>query len=204
MGGDAQQPHDTFWKRWLDRLTVWIGAHPVAVRVIQLAGLLLIVALSFVLVLVPEVRESFEAASYVGAFLVNLISSATVILPAPGTAITCVLVMDTNVWLLALVAAVGSSLGEVVAYMIGYTSKEFVAKSRYYGPTKRWFDRFSGPVVLVLAFLPLVADFGGLLAGAARMNVYRFLAWLFVGKLLKFLLLLWVCQLGIDWLVNFL
>ncbi len=56
---------------------------------------------------------------YLGAFLISLISSATILLPAPGGAAVIVLGDKFNPYLLGAASGVGFALGSVTAYFVG-------------------------------------------------------------------------------------
>lgn len=191
--------------RWAYALAAWTQRHPRIVRSVQIAVLIAIVLLSFFTLASETFRSIFSG--YIGSFVINLLSSATIILPAPGAIITCSFAapgVGLDVWLLSLTAAVGSTLGEMIAYLVGYTGSNMLGGSKPDSRVERLrpkFQKYGGPLLLALAFLPIpLFDLAGVLAGALRMNVYRFLAWVFVGKLLKFIAIVWVCRLGIPWL----
>lgn len=184
----------------------WAQRHNRLMFAIQIAALILIVVLAYVVLTVPEFRDYFSG--YLGAFVVNLIASATIVLPAPGLLITCTFATPSiglNIWLLSLFAAAGATTGEMVAYLLGYSGAKLLTGPNKHPRTEqlrvgltKW---YSGPILFILAFSPLpLFDIAGILAGAIRMNVLYFLFWVFLGKLLKFTLLGWVCFYGTTWL----
>jgi len=189
--------------RALEAIAQWSSEHKRLVIALQLALIGGIVAASFAIAFTPSIRDQFEALSYLGAWLSNLIVSATVIFPAPGIILTCVYATDPNlnIWLLSLVSGIGSALGETVSYALGYIGRGFVEKNRLVLTLERWIERFGGPTLFVLSVAPLpFFDIAGILAGVSRMPLYKFYFWVVPGKFIKFVILIWVCQAGIGWL----
>ncbi len=77
-----------------------------------------------------------EGVGYTGAFLINLIGSASVVVPVPGLAAVCAAAAPSvglNILALGLVGGIGATLGEITGYLAGFGGQSFVQKSRYYG-----------------------------------------------------------------------
>ena len=126
------------------------------------------------------------AASFVAATLVPLGSEALVAaLPARGY----------QVWLVWLIATTGNVLGAFVNYYAGRHGAAFVLSrwvraeppslARAGGLYRRW-----GAPALFFSWLPLVGDPLTLLAGAARLDLRLFAAWVTAGKALRYLAVL--------------
>ena len=63
--------------------------------------------------------------------------------------------------------------------------------------------RRGGAALFVLAAVPNPAmDIGGIAAGSLGYPIHRFLLWIFLGKLLKFIVLVYACRNGIDAIVD--
>jgi membrane protein YqaA with SNARE-associated domain len=147
-----------------------------------------------------------QDAGYWGVFLVNLVGSAAVVIPVPGIAAACAAATSEfglNYVLLALVGAVGSTLGELTGYLAGYGSQGVVQKSRYYSKIHRWVVRRGGLALFILAVVPNpLFDIGGIAAGSLGYPIKRFFLWVGLGKLIKFLIVAYACRQSISWLVD--
>ena len=151
-------------------LNPWITA-------LQIIGVLAIVVGAFWLGTQRELVQRFSQWGYLSSFLISLIGSATVILPAPGLALILALGAHLNPVLLGVVAGFGSGLGELSGYLAGKASRNLVSRQgRFNSILHHMTTRYTSPVLFFLAILPLpVFDFAGILAGALRMPILRFL-----------------------------
>ena len=174
-------------------------------------GLLALVAVlgpSVVLLILPEWfhldEQSLEGLGYVGVFVANLASTITVFIPVPGlTALGQILILDQGKTLNPVVVGIaggsGMALGEITAYIAGVYGGQMAAGHTLPGP--RWtarlveraisiidrlMDRFGMLTLFVLAAIPNpVFEIAGITAGAVRMPFGRFMGAVFVGKVLR-------------------
>ena len=154
---------------------------------LQIIGILAIVVGAFWLGTQRELVQRFSQWGYLSSFLISLIGSATVILPAPGLALILALGAHLNPVLLGVVAGFGSGLGELSGYLAGKASRNLVSRQgRCNSILHLMTTRYTSPVLFFLAILPLpVFDFAGILAGALRMPILRFLTIVISGKIIK-------------------
>ncbi len=154
---------------------------------LQIIGILAIVVGAFWLGTQRELVQRFSQWGYLSSFLISLIGSATVILPAPGLALILVLGAHLNPVLLGIVAGVGSGLGELSGYLAGKAGRNLVStEGKFNAFLHHMTTRFTTPALFILAILPLpIFDFAGILAGALRMPVLRFLGVVISGKIIK-------------------
>lgn len=147
-----------------------------------------------------------QDAGYWGAFAVNLVGSAAVVVPIPGLFAVCAAAapdLGLNFVLLAAAGAVGSTIGELTGYLAGYGSQGVVQKSRYYSRISNWVSRRGGFALFVLAAVPNpLFDIGGIAAGSLGYPISRFLLWVGLGKSIKFLVFAYACRQGISWLAD--
>jgi len=105
--------------------------------------------------------------------------------------------------MVALAASIGGTLGELSGYYAGYLGKR-IAITEHMGGYNRvagWMNQHGLRATFFLALQPVIPfDIGGLVAGAARMPLQKFLPALWAGKLIKYIIL---CYSGIG-LINFL
>ena len=154
---------------------------------LQITGILAIVIGAFWLGTQRELVQRFSQWGYLSSFLISLIGSATVILPAPGLALILALGAHLNPVLLGIVAGCGSGLGELSGYLAGKAGRNLVSsEGRFNAFLHQMTTRFTSPALFILAILPLpIFDFAGILAGALRIPVLQFLAVVISGKIIK-------------------
>lgn len=139
--------------------------------------------------LIPDdLVQRFGRFGYLGVFIVTLIANATVIVPVPY--IGLIVRLTNTLWLPGVVVAgaLGSVLGESVAFGIGRSGREAVNDTRFY----RWVQRqMRHPwraflVLFVLAAPPNPAfDVAGLTAGAVGLPYPFFFAAVFLGRIVR-------------------
>jgi uncharacterized membrane protein YdjX (TVP38/TMEM64 family) len=122
-------------------------------------------------------------------FLASVISSATLFLPVPGLAITTLVGSLINPLAVGIVAGVGQTLGEMTGYMAGYSGQSLVERTKAYERLEGWMsrnERMAELVVFVLAVIPNpLFDAAGMIAGALRFPVWKYLLAAGLGKVIK-------------------
>ncbi len=140
-----------------------------------------------VLVFSANIAELSEY-GYAGVFIISLLSAATIFIPAPGWAAVIALGGILNPYVVGIVAGVGSGIGELTGYMIGngarYVTRKEIANH------KKLIKRYGIWLIFVLAFVPNpLFDVAGLVAGASKIDIWRFLAATIAGRIIRFILL---------------
>lgn len=128
----------------------------------------------------------------IGIFLINLISSITLFLPAPAIATVVAGGFLYNPIIVAIVAALGSTIGDFVGYILGRSGKEVLVKknSFWFNIFRETFHRFGAIFIIFFSFIPNpFFDFFGLVAGLFSYSPTKFLIYVFIGRLLRNLLL---------------
>ena len=145
---------------------------------------------------------------YAGAFLINLVGSASVLIPVPGLAAVCAAAapeVGLNILALGLIGGAGATFGELTAYLAGYSGQSLVQRSRHYARVREYVVKRGAAALFVLAILPLpFFDVAGIAAGSLGFPVRRFLLWVYAGKLIKFVGIGYACHEGIHWLTDML
>ncbi len=195
---------DNLAERSSDAIADWLAQHP---RLIQVTVWTIVVGSIITgVVLFVTGQLDPEGVGYTGAFLINLVGSASVVVPVPGLAAVCAAAapdVGLNLILLGLVGGAGSTIGELTGYLAGYGGQSFVQKSKYYGRIQRLVMRRGALALFVLAVLPTpIFDIAGIASGSLGYPLRRFLLWVFLGKIIKFIGIAYACQQGIDWLTN--
>jgi membrane protein YqaA with SNARE-associated domain len=160
-------------------------------KIVPLLTILLVVAISVGLFLYQDRVAELGNYGYLGAFLVSLVSSATVILPLPGIVVLFALGAALNPVLVGLTGATGGIIGEMTGFMAGYGGREMVqGRGRAYARAENWMRRWGGWAVFAFAAVPLpVFDVAGVVAGVLGYPIWKFLLIGWVGKSIKYILL---------------
>ncbi len=153
-------------------------------RVIPLMTLLLVIAIVVVLFLYRGKVAEFKELGYLGAFLICLVSNATVILPVPGFLLLFALGAAFNPILVGLAAGAGATIGEMTGYMLGYSGRGVVENTRLYSRSVQWLKKWGALTIFAFAATPLPDDVAGMVAGVLRFPVWKFLLACFLGKAL--------------------
>lgn len=156
-----------------------------------------IVAFSIWLLLNPAWIAHFGSWGYLGAFLVNLMASASVFLPIPGLPIAIAMGVSMNSLLLALAASAGSALGELGGYALGLGGRTLTSNDKVmqWAPQiERWTRQYGAYAIFGIAALPLPFDFAGIAAGAGKMPIWRFMLATFLGKFVKYYVVILVAE----------
>jgi len=142
---------------------------------------------------------------YLGAFLISLLSSATVLLPVPGIAVIFALGATYDPYLVGLAAGAGSTLGELSGYMAGYSGQGVFKKSKAYLRMEHWMRRRGSVVIFVLAFVPNpIFDLAGAAAGILKYPVWKFLFFCFLGKTPRSILVAFAGAWALEGVLKFL
>lgn len=195
---------------------IWLA---VLIAVLVMVPSLALLLLPFFGVDLSEGR--FATLGYTGVFVANLASTATVFIPVPGlTAAGQTLINDQgavqsaipNVVLVGLLGGTGMALGEVTAYAAGTVGSEVAREGQLQAPRLvrplvqrivRWIDwlmaRYGFLTLMVLSAIPNPAfELAGITAGAVRMNFWRFMAAVLIGKNARGLFLAFLGFYGVE------
>ncbi len=164
-------------------------------------------------------QNDLEAFGYPGIFLANFLGTATVFVPVPGltAAGQAIIVagprgLDLNPVGVVVAGAAGMTLAESTAYLAGAVGRG-VAEEREMpvgGRLGEWLRRAAGWVdwlmarygfatLLVLSAVPNpLFEFAGITAGAVRMNFWRFLLAVGIGKTTRVIILVIVGDAFLD------
>ncbi len=156
-------------------------------EVIKRLLLLLPVLLITVLVFIFRDRiQEFGAYGYPGIFILSFFANSTIIIPVPGVVLTSTMAAVFNPFWVAIAAGLGAALGEITGYMAGYSGQIVIEGPGRYERLVAWMKKYGGWTIMFLAFVPNPAfDMAGIVAGALKMPLKKFLAYCSVGKILK-------------------
>ncbi|MBN1485569.1 MAG: VTT domain-containing protein [Chloroflexia bacterium] len=155
------------------------------------------VLLTVLLLWLPLDYQALGGYGYLGVLLMTMLPSATVIFPSPTLAAAWIAGTFLNPWLVGLVAGLGATVGEITGYLAGYGGSALLVRSDHYERVQGLMNRYGLWVVFLLALVPNpLFDLTGIVAGAARVSLWKFLLVALAGKSLRFLL---IAHLGAFW-----
>jgi membrane protein YqaA with SNARE-associated domain len=141
--------------------------------------------------------ERYASMAYLVIFGVTLASNASIL--APVFIYLSIMIAATkflNPVLIALVASVAGALGEITGYYAGYLGKRIIHLENTPGYERLvvWMERHGPWGIFLLSLQPVLPfDVAGLLAGASKLPLWKFVLPCWAGKFPKYLL---VCYLG--------
>ena len=142
---------------------------------------------------------------YPGIFLVNLIGSASIILPVPSFVVTFAFGAILNPWLVGIAAGTGAAIGELTGYALGFGSREMIEKRhrKWFERTKRWVESWGiFPVIALFAATPLPDDITGIAGGIIKYDIRKFFLAVLIGKVVMSLALAWGGFYGLQWVLQ--
>ncbi len=152
----------------------------------RIAALAFVIGVSAALVIWRTELSSVQAYGYPGLFLVNLIGNATLFLPAPVLVVVFAAGSSFVPLLVGLSAGSGAALGELTGYLAGFSGSAVVENEARYTRMRHWMERWGLRVVFVLSLIPNpLFDAAGIVAGALRVPLPRFLLACWAGKVVK-------------------
>jgi len=179
-------------------------------RWMQLATLLLVVALFFIIIWQRENIIEFSrqlskygALKYVGVFIISAAASATIVIPVPGLAMTSAFgAFSMSSWdplWFGVSSGLGATLGEFTGYMLGYSGRMAIPYTKTYEQIVGWMQKWGSWTIFALAFIPNpLFDIAGLAAGILRYPAWKFLLVGAAGRLPKHILFSYMGYWGIN------
>ncbi|MCD6474655.1 MAG: VTT domain-containing protein [Anaerolineaceae bacterium] len=166
------------------------------IKITRWLALIFVIALTIYIITISTQIEIFMDEipglgwlAYPSIFAVSIVVNATVLVPIPGVALTTAFGAIFNPYGVALAAGLGASLGELSGYLAGYSGQGIIENSKWRDRLFSWMETNGSWTILVLAFIPNpLFDMAGMIAGALKMRITRFLFWCSIGKILKMLL----------------
>jgi membrane protein DedA with SNARE-associated domain len=130
---------------------------------------------------------------YAGVFLINLVGSASILLPSPavasvlggGALLDDLLGVPAFIWV-GLIAGTGEAIGEFSGYAAGYGGRIVFENRPEYERVHKWMERHGTVSMFLLSIFPNpLFDLAGVAAGAVKMPLRRFFLAVLAGKVIK-------------------
>ncbi len=144
--------------------------------------------------------EGFIEYGYWGLFLASFL--AATILPFSSEAVLAgILAVGGEPWLCVGIATLGNTLGGMTNYLLGmlgkveWIEKYLKIKKEKVEKMQHWLEG-KGATMAFFSFLPVIGDIIPVALGYMRANVYIVTASMTLGKLLRYILIMY----GVEWL----
>jgi membrane protein YqaA with SNARE-associated domain len=159
------------------------------VKILRILSLIFVLTVSIILFINRDLLKSVQVYGYPGLFVVSFLANATLILPVPGILLTSILGTVLNPFWVGVTAGSGAALGEITGYLAGYSGQAVIENREWYDRITGWMVQYGDLTVFFLALIPNpFFDIGGIVAGALKMPIWRFLFWCWLGKVLKMII----------------
>ncbi len=149
-------------------------------------------------------NEQFAPLAYLVVFVSTLVANVTIIVPVPVPA--AMMLAAATIWnpiVIALVASIGGSLGELSGYYAGRVGQQIILGTyplAYLGYSRvvNWMNKRGFLTIFLFASIPILPfDVAGVVAGGARLPVWKFLLPCWLGKFLKYAVFCYAFSIGI-------
>ena len=173
-------------------------------KAVRLLLFLVILALTVAIFVYRDQLEGLYQYGYAGVFIVNLMASGTVLIPAPGILFTYAIAAVLNPHWVAIASATGATLGELSGYGAGVSGQAVIGNTKLY---QKLYDlmqnhtKLTNIILLVAATIPNpFFDLVGMAAGALRLPVLRFLCITYIGNTIKMIAVAYAGYYSLSWL----
>lgn len=156
------------------------------IKILRILSLVLVLVISVFLFINRDELKDIQVYGYPGIVVLSFLANATLILPVPGILITSLMGTVFNPFWVGVAAGTGAALGEITGYMAGFSGQAVIENRKWYDRITLWMKKYGEITVFVLALIPNpFFDAGGIIAGALKMPLWRFLLWCWLGKVIK-------------------
>ena len=155
-------------------------------RIGRVAGLVFVVALSVAIIAWSDQIENLPVYGYPAIFLISLLGNLSVIFPAPSYLVVFAASGTLDPIAVGVLAGLGASLGELTGYLAGASGKGVVEDRPTYQRVCRAVEKWGTGIIFLLSVVPnFFFDIGGMVAGATRMPLWRFILAAWLGKSIR-------------------
>ena len=111
-------------------------------RLFSVLAALLVIAITIGIFLHGERIAELGSYGYLGAFLANLVSNASIFLPVPGGLILFALGAFLPPLLVGLAGGTGAALGEMTGYILGCSGRGIIKNRKAYDKSVEWLRKW--------------------------------------------------------------
>ncbi|MFX1312699.1 MAG: VTT domain-containing protein [Promethearchaeota archaeon] len=131
-------------------------------------------------------RNYGDIGIYIGVFVISIFGNFTIIFPVPyviALIVISAIISTVNPIMLGLFGALGASIGEVSAWLIGRGSQKIIGDSENIERMKKYIDLGWAPLIIfIFAATPLPDDAFLIVLGIAKYSIIKTLIFTFIGK----------------------
>tara|TARA_Y100000389_G_scaffold182455_1_gene199081 strand:- start:835 stop:1335 length:501 start_codon:yes stop_codon:yes gene_type:complete len=136
-------------------------------------------------------NNTFQEYGIIGLFLNSLLSATAI--PLPTEILTSALLIGgENIGLVAIALIIGSTIGGILNYFIGFGGNKLIKKMRKKSDTEKqnekhnkMLDKFGWSAIFFAAWIPIIGDLILISAGIKKMKFVKFLIFMISGKIIK-------------------
>ena len=174
------------------------------INLLRALALLAVIGITVFVYSIRERVDEFSRLGYLGIFLIAMMANATIILPAPGVAVVFAMGGIFKPILVALAAGTGGAIGELTGYLTGFSGQAIVEDTQLYNRIVPWVQKYGVWAILVFAAIPdPFFDLAGIAAGAAKIPIWKFLLFCWIGQIIKMGIFAFAGAYSIDWIASF-
>jgi membrane protein YqaA with SNARE-associated domain len=160
-------------------------------KLISILTLIASIALSIGVVFFPLNPDLLATYGYLGIFVITMLGAATLFIPGPTMIAAFAVGARLNPTLVAIIAGLGSAIGETTGYLAGFASRAVISpkegKDTWYLRIFRWMSNHPFLTIFLLDAIPnFLGDFAGLISGRIKYPYFKFLLASFLGKTIRF------------------
>jgi membrane protein DedA with SNARE-associated domain len=174
---NSEKPSQASKKSWLSR------------NYLALVMFLLVLGITIALFVFKNEIIKLGNYGYLGTFLISVFTNATIILPMPSILIIIPLGATFNPLFIGLAAGIGGAIGEMTAYVAGYSGRDLWHDNPNYLKAVTWLKKWGMLIVFVFSVTPMPIDIMGLAAGNLRLPAWKFFLPCWPGKTIKYIIL---------------
>lgn len=165
-------------------------------RLLPLAGLLVSLAIMAAILIVylynPDFFDELKGYGYLGAFGISVILNGTLLLPVSNVAVMIAIGTTVSLpWLVGIAGGAGAVIGEMTGYLAGRSGRGLLAKNKIYHRVEGWVKKWGWLAIFILSIVPFLFDIVGIIAGALRMPVWRFMLACWAGRTIFYVIAVW-------------
>ena len=133
----------------------------------------------------------FQEYGIIGLFLNSLLAATAI--PLPTEILTSALLIGgENIVLVAITLIIGSTIGGILNYFIGFGGNKLIKKMKKKSDVEKQdkkhnklLDKFGWSAIFFAAWIPIIGDLILISAGIKKMKFVKFLIFMISGKIIK-------------------
>ncbi|MBI5452473.1 VTT domain-containing protein [Candidatus Gottesmanbacteria bacterium] len=162
----------------------------------RIAILLLSLVLMYLLWRERRLIYKFESWGYIGLFLINAFTNATVILPLPSFITVFIGGSIWNPLMVGIISGLGAAIGELIGFFVGFGSRGvidiFDGQEKWLKKTEKWLKKNGFITIFVTSVLPdPFFDLVGIAAGTLNYPIWKFFLATALGRIFRNIIIAW-------------